>query len=286
MDRLTVRSCRLLSLAMGLMLWASFAGTLSAQAPVNAGPQPTAAPLPPVDGSTPDEKSAPAERSLLSAVKQGGVLMLPLFACSFLTLVFVLERSISLRRGRVIPSPFVKRLMHQLREGKLDREGALELCQENSSAVAEVFSSAVRKWGRPSVEVEQAIIDAQERAAGTLRRYVRLFNAIATISPLLRLLGTVFGLIRVFHDIAGSDAMGRTELLAGGISEAMICTATGLCVAIPALCCYVFFVSRVDRLVADIDKLAQELVGEISAEALQEDRMARSPRVNRRGTAA
>ena len=146
----------------------------------------------------------------------------PLVICSFVMLVFVFERAIALRRGRVIPAPFVKRFLLQLREGKLDRDQALELCKESQSPVADVFAGAVRKWGRSSVEIEQAMIDSGERVAHGLRRYMRLFNAVATISPLLGLVGTVFGMIHLFNDIAHSDAMGRTELLAGGISRSLV----------------------------------------------------------------
>ncbi len=214
-------------------------------------------------------------KNLFEILKDGGLMMAPLFACSFVTLVFVFERAISLRRGRVIPRPFVKRFLHQVREGKLDRDGALALCQESSSPIAEVFAATVRKWGRPSVELEQTIIDAGERAGVGLRRYVRVFNAVATISPLMGLLGTVFGMIRLFDAIATADAMGRTELLAGGISEALFTTAAGLMIAIPALCFYLFFVGRVERLLADIDGLGQELAGLISAEALHDDRQSK-----------
>lgn len=259
----------------------------------SAGAQPTeaiAVPQPqpqttPVDPAGPEE-AKPGERNLFAVIREGGLVMIPLFACSFITLVFVFERAISLRRARVIPSPFVKKFFHQLREGKLDRDQALALCQDSSSAVADVFAAAVRKWGRPAVEVEQAILDAEERAATGLRRYLRLFNGVATLGPLLGLLGTVFGMIRIFHDIAVSNAMGRTELLAGGISEAMLTTATGLCLAIPALCFYLFFIGRVERLILDIDSAAQDLVGEISSEALHEDRQAKLARASRRGTAA
>ena len=166
-------------------------------------------------------------KNLFEIIRQGGLLMGPLVICSFVMLVFVFERAIALRRGRVIPAPFVKRFLLQLREGKLDRDQALELCKESQSPVAEVFAGAVRKWGRSSVEIEQAMIDSGERVAHGLRRYMRLFNAVATISPLLGLLGTVFGMIHLFNDIATSDAMGRTELLAGGISEALLTTAVG-----------------------------------------------------------
>ncbi|HEV3136743.1 MAG TPA: MotA/TolQ/ExbB proton channel family protein [Pirellulales bacterium] len=215
-------------------------------------------------------------RSLFEILKEGGPMMAPLFACSFITLVFVLERAISLRRGRVIPRPFVKRFLHQVREGKLDREGSLALCQESGSPVSDVFAATARKWGRPSVELEQTIIDAGERASAGLRRYIRLFNAVATISPLMGLLGTVFGMIRLFDAISTSDAMGRTELLAAGISEALLCTAAGLLIAIPALCFYLLFLGRVDRLLMEMDTLGQELVGLISAEALNDDRQAKA----------
>jgi biopolymer transport protein ExbB len=214
-------------------------------------------------------------KNLFEIIRQGGLLMGPLVICSFVTLVFVFERAIALRRGRVIPAPFVKRFLLQLREGKLDRDQALELCKESQSPVAEVFAGAVRKWGRSSVEIEQAMIDSGERVAHGLRRYIRLFNAVATMSPLLGLLGTVFGMIHLFNDIATSDAMGRTELLAGGIAEALLTTASGLSVAIPALCIYLYFVSRVDRLLVDIDSLGQEVVAAISAEGLQEAKAAR-----------
>ena len=216
-----------------------------------------------------DDALIPTE-DLLGIIKSGGYLMIPLGICSFVLLAFVLERTISLRRGRVIPRPFVKRFLKQLREGELDRAKALELCYGNGSPVSEVFAGAVRKWGRPAVEVEQAIIDSGERATNGLRRYLRVINGVATISPLLGLLGTVVGMIRAFNRIATADAMGRPELLAEGISEALLTTAAGLTVAIPALICYLFFVSRVDRLIIDIDAMGQEVVNVISAEELKE----------------
>jgi biopolymer transport protein ExbB len=214
--------------------------------------------------------------SLFEILKSGGVMMIPLFACSFFTLVFVFERAISLRRGRVIPRPFVKRFLHQVREGKLDRDGALALCQESTSPIAEVFAAVVRKWGRPSVEIEQTIIDAEDRVAPGLRRYIRIFSAVATISPLLGLLGTVFGMIRLFDDISAADAMGRTELLAAGISEALLTTAAGLLIAIPALCFHLYFTGRVESLLMGIDRLAQELAALVSAESLHDERRLRT----------
>lgn len=223
-------------------------------------------------------------RNLFGIVQDGGVLMMPIVFCSFLLVMFVFERSISLRRARVIPPPFVKRVLHQLRAGELEPDEALVICEENSSAVAEVFAAAMRKWGRPAVEVEQAILDAGERAANGLRRYLRVFNGIATVCPLLGLLGTVVGMIQAFNAIATSQAMGRPELLAGGISQALLTTAAGLSVAIPALICYLFFVSRVDQLIIQIDALGQELVSIISADG--QAAQTKSSRVRRRDAAA
>jgi biopolymer transport protein ExbB len=205
-------------------------------------------------------------KNLLQVLRDGGPLMIPIGICSVILLVFVFERAISLRRGRVIPRPFVKRFLQQLRDGQLGPESALELCDKNPSPVADVFAAAIRKWGRPAVEVEQAIIDAGERVTNELRKYLRVINGVSTISPLLGLLGTVLGMIQTFNTIAVGDAMGRPEMLAGGIGQALLTTAGGLCVAIPALIAYLYFVGRVDRLITDIDGLGQRIVDVIAGE--------------------
>jgi len=221
------------------------------------------------DGSRPGALTIPT-KSLASIIKEGGMLMAPLLLCSFILLVFVFERSISLRIGRIVPGPFVRRFLHQLEEGQFDRDQALLVCEENGSPIARVFTAAVKRWGKPASEIDQAINDAGQRVVSELRRYLRVFNGIATVSPLLGLLGTVFGMIRAFNDIASSDAMGRPELLAAGISEALLTTAMGLAVAIPGMLLYWYFVSRVDRLTVRIDALGQEVVAVISAEAIAE----------------
>ena len=161
-------------------------------------------------------------------------------------------------------------MLEQIGDGEMDRNQALELCEQNGSPIAQVFAGAVRKWGRPSVEVEQAAIDGGERAANQLRRYLRVFYGVANVGPLLGLMGTVLGMIETFNAISGHDALGRGEMLAGGIAKALLNTAGGLAVAIPASIFYVVFLSRIDRLVMDIDSLSQQLVNLISAEELQQ----------------
>ncbi len=210
--------------------------------------------------------------NLLATLRDGGMLMIPLVGCSFALMIFGIERTVSLRMARVVPRMFVDRFIQQLQAGQLARGTALDACDENGSPAGRVFAAAVRRWGRPAVEIEQAAIDACERELNRLRRYRRVFNGVATIGPLLGLLGTVFGLIRSFNDVASAGAMGRPDLLAKGFGEALITTAAGLLVAIPAMVLHWWFTGRVDRLAMRLDETCQQVIDEISQEALAESR--------------
>jgi biopolymer transport protein ExbB len=233
---------------------------------------------PTADKSTAEKKRSadpaiPTKR-LLGMARDGGMLMLPIGACSVILLVFVLERAASLRRSRIIPRPFVRRFLEQVRDEEIDQAEALQLCKDNGSPVALVLQAAVKKWGRSSVEVEQAILDEGERISNRLRKYLRLFNGISTITPLLGLLGTVTGMIAAFNEISGSDAMGRPEMLAGGISQALLTTAAGLSVAIPALCAYLYFSGVVDRLIVELDAVGQKAVDLLAVDGWRDDKEA------------
>ena len=171
-----------------------------------------------------------ASKRLLDVIKGGGPLMIPIALCSFILVVFTFERFISLRKGRILPGPFTRKFLQQLDEGSLNREHAMELCDDNGSPVAKVFKAGVEKWGRPSVEVEQAILDEGERQSNYLRRYLRLINCVATVSPLLGLLGTVLGMIHAFDAIASVDSnlVDPKVMIATGISQALLTTAAGM----------------------------------------------------------
>lgn len=231
--------------------------------------QPTANPTPTAElANTNENESGSLSQSLADVLMAGGPTLIPIYIASFILVVVVFERTVSLRRGRILPRHFVRRLLHQLEEGSIDREDALTRCKENSTHIAFVFEAGIRKWGKPAVEVEQAILDAGERTANTLRKYIRVINGVATVCPLMGLLGTVLGMMQAFNDISSSSAIGRPELLAGGISEALVSTAAGMFVAIPALILNLYFIGRVDGLVMDIDAKGQDLVNLISAEGL------------------
>jgi biopolymer transport protein ExbB len=197
--------------------------------------------------------------------------MIPIGVCSFILVVFVFERLISLRKGRISPGPFSKRFLEQIRDGELNRDSAITICERNGSAMANVFKAGVMKWGRPAVEVEQAVLDEGERTSNRLRKYLRLINGVATVCPLLGLLGTVLGMIQAFDSIAtvGPSITDPKVLIATGISQALITTAAGMTVAIPALIAYLLFSSRVDKHVMEIDSLGMKVVNQISAESLQ-----------------
>lgn len=190
----------------------------------------------------------------------------------------VVERLVILRRRRVIPKAFVERFLMHLRAGRMDKSEAIAVCHQNQSPMADVFMHGVRKWGRPSVEVEQAVLDGGERQVTQLKKGLRVLNGVSTLSPLIGLLGTVVGMIRSFNDIATAGAMGQTQTLANGIALALLTTAVGLLIAIPAMAAYLYLAGRIDSIVMEMDRLGQELVHLVSAEALRERAVVATPR--------
>ena len=211
-----------------------------------------------------------ASPRLTDIIRSGGPLMIPIGLCSFLLVVFTFERFISLRRQRIIPNTFTRKFLTQLNEGELTQETATAICDRDDSPMARVFKAGVQKWGKPAVEVEQAVLDEGERTSNRLRKYLRLINGVATLCPLFGLLGTVLGMIHAFDSIASVTATSADPktLIATGISQALLTTAAGLTVAIPALISYLFFTSRVDKHIMDIDALGMKVVNLVSAEAV------------------
>lgn len=232
----------------------------------------TAAPPAAATPDTANTNSAASSGSprLTDILRSGGPLMIPIGLCSFLLVVFTFERFISLRRQRIIPSTFTRKFLTQLNEGELTQETATAICDRDDSPMARVFKAGVQKWGKPAVEVEQAVLDEGERTSNRLRKYLRLINGVATLCPLFGLLGTVLGMIHAFDSIASASAtsVDPKTLIATGISQALLTTAAGLTVAIPALISYLFFTSRVDKHIMDIDALGMKVVNLVSAEAM------------------
>ena len=259
--------------------------TCQSMAQDNAGIAPTSSAAPAAATSANSaEDAAPATRSgipmdpLGIADAMGRPFTLAFIIASVIGVWSVVERLVILRRRRVIPKAFVDRFLMHLRAGRMDKSEAISICQQNQSPMAEVFLHGVRKWGRPSVEVEQAVLDGGERQVSQLKQGLRVLNGVSTLSPLIGLLGTVVGMIQSFNDIATAGAMGQTQTLANGIALALLTTAVGLLIAIPAMAAYLYLAGRIDSIVMEMDRLGQELVHLVSAEALRERAVVTVPR--------
>jgi biopolymer transport protein ExbB len=211
--------------------------------------------------------SAVEIQSVWDFVVKGGPLMIPIGICSLIALAVIVERLLSLRRKKVIPPHFLSDLKMALKDGDADARKAIEYCRSNGSPVANVLAAGIKRLHEPIELLEKHIGDAGEREVFKLRKYVRVLSVVAAISPLLGLLGTIFGMITAFQTVAGSaEALGKTELLAKGIYEAMITTAAGLSVAIPALIGYHWIAAKIERLVADIDQMTVDFIEEFAGQ--------------------
>ena len=202
-------------------------------------------------------------QSVWDFVVKGGPMMIPIALCSLVAVMVIVERMVSLRRARVIPSGFLPGLKAILDNGGDDAARALEYCRNSGSAVANVLAVGIKRLSEPVELLEKHIQEAGEREVVKLRKYLRILAVVAAIAPLMGLLGTIFGMITAFQTVAASaEALGKTELLAKGIYEAMITTAAGLMVTIPVLVAYHWFSSRIEQLVSEIDRLTVEFVEE------------------------
>jgi biopolymer transport protein ExbB len=190
-----------------------------------------------------------------------------LVACSIVTVGFALERTLALRKGRVIPRDFTDRFIERLAAGKLDRERALELCRSNDSPMARIFAHVLRYWGQPAATIRQAVDHDAASEVAELKRNVRVLNGTATLAPLLGLFGTVIGMIESFDALSSrSLSAGRSEALAHGISLALVATAIGLAIAAVSVVLYYMFLHRVDTLVRELDDRTLKVIDLVASE--------------------
>jgi len=205
-------------------------------------------------GGAEDAAQSAGVQSVWDFARKGGVMMIPIGICSLIALAVAAERLISLSRGRVLPPGFMDGLKRAIADGR-DADRALAHCEANASPLADMCAAAIRRRHASMDHIERHLADAGAREVFKLRKRLRVLSVIAAITPLMGLTGTIFGMIKAFQTVATSgDALGKTELLATGIYEAMITTAAGLLVAIPALILYHVISARIDRLVAELDE--------------------------------
>jgi biopolymer transport protein ExbB len=189
--------------------------------------------------------------------------MLPIIACSIVALGIVIERLWSLQRKRVMPEYLMRQILQLHKDDKLNLADLDKL--KSSSPLGRILAAGLLNRDHNKEVMKEAIEEVGRQVVHELERYLNTLGTIASISPLLGLLGTVIGMIKVFSVIV-TAGVGDPGVLAGGISEALITTAAGLSVAIPSLMFHRFFSGLIDRLVIGMEEQALKLVEVIHGE--------------------
>lgn len=192
-------------------------------------------------------------------IKKGGPVMFPLAIASILALAVAVERFISLSRKRVLPQGFLEGF-GEAWDGDASGKAAEAFCESSAGAAGHVFKAGIQWRNEGYQAVGKAIEDAGMREAEKMKRSLRPLSVIASVCPLLGLLGTVYGMIDAFQKTAGSGGAAKTADLANGIYEALVSTAAGLTIAIPVLLLYQWLSSRADRAIDHIDEVGTEFV--------------------------
>ncbi len=188
---------------------------------------------------------------------RGGVLMIPLGVCSILAVAIILERTLNLRTRKIIQLDILQQVRDLVAENQVS--DAMTLCRRYPSVMGRILLVTIANHDREREELRSVVEDAGRQEVTTLDRNLGALGTIAAIAPLLGLTGTVFGMIRTFA-IISEKGIAHPSQLAGGISEALITTATGLVIAIPTLIFYNYFTNKADRLILAIEKHSYRVV--------------------------
>lgn len=195
---------------------------------------------------------------MLELVKSGGWLMAPIILCSIAALAIIVERLWTLQRERIVPVDLVAHAWERVRTGAMTEERMQAL--REGSPLGRILAAGLASWDLERDLMKENIEEVARHVVHELERYLNALGTIAAIAPLLGLLGTVIGMIKVFAVIT-AQGVGEPRVLAGGISEALITTAAGLTVAIPSLLFHRILHGRVDELVMAMEQEALKMVG-------------------------
>jgi biopolymer transport protein ExbB len=205
---------------------------------------------------------------LFELVQAGGWLMVPILLCSVIAAAICVERFWTLRTAQIVPRNLLAQVWDWIKNNDMDSRKLREL--RLGSPLGQILAAGITNHRRGREQMKEAIEEVANHVVHEMERYLNTLGTVAAIAPLLGLLGTVIGMIKVFTSIK-LEGTGNAAVLAGGISEALITTAAGLTVAIPSLFFYRFFQRRVDELVISMEQEALKLV-----EVLNSDRAERS----------
>lgn len=202
-------------------------------------------------------------QNLLYLLYQGGPVMIPLVIASILALTLIIERGISLRADKIVPEDFCSDLRNKLSDFSNENlDKSLKFCDKNSSPISTILKSGILrcKSDRRFAEIEETLEDISSREVRKLKKSLDGLKIIAAISPLLGLLGTVYGMIEAFQNVATAEGVARAEKLASGIYQAMVTTASGLTIAIPVLLFYYYFNYKIDKQVINIESKCDDFI--------------------------
>lgn len=191
-------------------------------------------------------------------IRQGGILMWPIMATSVVALAISIERFFSLRRATIDTREFMDNIRNVLRQNRIAE--ALQMCEETQGPISRIMKAGILKHDKSKADIREAIEDAGHLEVPRLERYLSALATCANIAPLIGLLGTVQGMIKAFAQIQHKQGQVNPSDLAEGIGNALVTTAAGLCVAIPTLIVFNYFVSRVENMVLEMEVSSSELV--------------------------
>jgi biopolymer transport protein ExbB len=205
------------------------------------------------------EAAGVAKETMFSLIKKGGPVMIPLAIGSIIALALGIERFISLGKEKLLPDNFLQGL-GEAWDRDPTGQAAEEFCDQSGGAAGHVLKAGIQWRNEGYQAVSKAIEDAGAREAEKITRSLRPLSIIASVSPLLGLLGTIYGMIDSFQATAESGGAAKTSDLATGIYEALVSTAAGLTIAIPALLLFQWLSTRADRAIDHIDEVGTEFI--------------------------
>ena len=200
---------------------------------------------------------------MFELVTAGGWLMVPIMLCSVVALAIIGERFWVLKQEKVLPSNLVAQVWQMHKQNELDSDKVKVL--RDGSPLGRILAAGLINMHHEREVMKEAIEETGRQVVLELERFLNTLGTIASITPLLGLLGTVIGMIKVFTAIT-AHGVGNPTILAGGISEALITTAAGLSVAIPSLMFYRYFRGKVDALVLKMEEESLKMVEVIHGE--------------------
>lgn len=203
------------------------------------------------------------ERTVLETLLDGGIVGGMIFVLSMIAVGFIVEHSLTIRKGVLMPDDVIEHLTQEIHQGRIDE--AEEICLDTASQclVSDVVLAGLQSYKASEfgyVEYKTAVEEAGEDQTGRLYRKTEVLGLIGSISPMLGLTGTVLGMIEAFNTISRSQGMARPDELAGGISKALVTTLMGLVVAIPTMVAFSYFRNRIDSIVAEAGKRVEHIL--------------------------